>query len=87
MRCDHASSAIWRLSFRSAAGARCDDAAIAALTALGIDVLDIDVDVSSGTEEVIAATVTLPPWLDVPALEPALLCVGADHVRAHPMPT
>lgn len=78
------SSGIWRLHFRTAAGARSQRAAIEALTALGVDVLDIDVDVRSGGEEVIAATVRLPAWLDVPALEPALLRIGAEHVRAQP---
>src|SRR3546814_5030572 len=61
-------------------------AAAAALADLGINILSLDFHLISATEVIDEATVSLPPWLDVPAVEHALRGTGATDVWAVPIP-
>jgi GNAT superfamily N-acetyltransferase len=79
-------SRTWRLRFTVADEPGRLAAAAAALADLGINILSLDFHVISATEVIDEATVSLPPWLDVPAVEHALRGTGATDVWAVPIP-
>lgn len=76
----------WRLRFTVADEPGRLAAAAAALADLGINILSLDFHVVSPAEVIDEATVSLPPWLDVPAVEHALRGTGATDVWAVPIP-
>lgn len=76
----------WRLRFTVTDEPGRLAAAAAALADLGVNILSLDFHVVSVTEVIDEATVSLPPWLDVPAVEYALRCTGAIDVWAVPIP-
>lgn len=76
----------WRLRFTVTDEPGRLAAAAAALADLGVNILSLDFHVVSATEVIDEATVSLPPWLDVPAVEYALRCTGAIDVWAVPIP-
>lgn len=80
------SSRTWRLRFTVIDQPGCLAAAATALADLGVDILRLDVQVVSATEVIDEATVLLPAWLDVPAVEHALRSAGATAVWAVPIP-
>lgn len=80
------SSRTWRLRFTVTDEPGRLAAAAAALADLGVNILSLDVHVVSATEVIDEATVSLPPWLDVPAVEYALHRTGAIDVWAVPIP-
>lgn len=80
------SSRTWWLRFTVSDGAGCLAAATTALAELGVEILTLDVRTASATQVIDGATVSLPAWLDVPAVEYALLCAGATDVRAGSIP-
>lgn len=79
-------SRTWRLRFTVTDEPGRLAAAAAALADLGINILSLDFHLVSATEVIDEATVSLPPWLDVPAVEHALRCTGATDVWAVPIP-
>ena len=79
-------SRTWRLRFTVADEPGRLAAAAAALADLGINILSLDFHLISATEVIDEATVSLPPWLDVPAVEHALRGTGATDVWAVPIP-
>lgn len=76
----------WRLRFTVTDEPGRLAAAAAALADLGVNILSLDFHVVSATEVIDEATVSLPPWLDVPAVEYALRGTGAIDVWAVPIP-
>lgn len=80
------SARTWRLRFTVTDRPGRLAAAAAALADLGVNILSLDVHVVSATEVIDEATVSLPPWLDVPAVEFALHGTGAMDVWAVPVP-
>lgn len=80
------SSQTWRLRFTVTDEPGRLAAAAAALADLGVNILSLDVHVVSAIEVIDEATVSLPPWLDVPAVEHALHGTGAIDVWAVPIP-
>lgn len=76
----------WRLRFTVTDQPGCLAAAAAALAELGVNILSLDVHVVSATEVIDEATVSVPAWLDLPAVEYALISTGATDVRAVPIP-
>lgn len=76
----------WRLRFTVTDEPGRLAAAAAALADLGVNILSLDFHVVSATEVIDEATVSLPPWLDVPAVEYALRCTGAIDVWAVSIP-
>jgi GNAT superfamily N-acetyltransferase len=76
----------WRLRFTVTDEPGRLAAAAAALGDLGVNILSLDFHVVSATEVIDEATVSLPPWLDVPAVEYALHGTGAIDVWAVPIP-
>lgn len=76
----------WRLRFTVTDEPGRLAAAAAALADLGVNILSLDFHVVSTTEVIDEATVSLPPWLDVPAVEYALHRTGAIDVWAVPIP-
>jgi ACT domain len=79
------SSRTWRLRFTVADRPGRLAAAAASLADLGVNILSLDVHVVSTGEVIDEATVSLPLWLDVPALEHALHSTGATDVWAAPI--
>lgn len=79
-------SRTWRLRFTVTDEPGRLAAAAAALADLGINILSLDFHLISATEVIDEATVSLPPWLDVPAVEHALRGTGATDVWAVPIP-
>lgn len=76
----------WRLRFTVADRPGRLAAASAALAEVGVNILSLDFHVVSPTQVIDEATVTVPSWLDVPALEYALHSTGAVDVWATPIP-
>lgn len=76
---------IWRLRFTLTDQPGRLAASAAALADLGVNILNLDVHVVSATEVIDEATVSLPAWLDVPAVEHALHRTGARNVWAVPV--
>lgn len=76
----------WRLRFTVTDEPGRLAAAAAALAGLGVNISSLDFHVVSATEVIDEATVSLPPWLDVPAVEHALRSAGAVDVWAVPIP-
>lgn len=79
-------SRTWRLRFTVTDEPGRLAAAAAALADLGINILSLDFHLISATEVIDEATVSLPSWLDVPAVEHALRGTGATDVWAVPIP-
>lgn len=61
-------------------------AAASALAELGVNILNLDVQVVGPGQVLDEATVALPMWIDVPAVEYALRSAGASEVWATPVP-
>lgn len=80
------SSRTWRLRFTVTDTPGRLAAAAAALANLGVNILSLDFHVVSAKQVIDEATVSLPPWLDVPAVEHALHGTGATDVWAVPIP-
>lgn len=75
----------WRLDYTIADEPVSLTAAVQALRGLGVTVGTWDVCPDAAGRALVVGTVSLPPWLDVPAVEHALLCAGATEVRAVPV--
>lgn len=75
----------WRLDYTTSDEPDALAAAGQGLRALGVTVGTCDVRRLRAGQAAVVGTVALPPWLDVPAVEYVLRCVGATDVRAVPI--